>query len=803
MPDSAEKERAAEGGESLEARLSELVAAILRISEDLDVDMVLQEVVDGARSLTGARYGAITTLDDDGDFQSLLVSGLTADEQTELLSFPRGRELFAYLTGLEQPLRTPDLVEHLASVGFDGFGPRIGAFIGAQIRVADRHVGTIYIGDRERGEGFTQRDEQILELFAKQATMAITNARRYDAEQRAKADLEALVDTSPVGVLVFDERTRHPATANREARRIFGIPHGQDPEPTLEQLTFRRMDGTVVPGKDLSVVRSARAGETMRAEELVVDRPDGESVCTLVNATPIRSDDGEVVSIVATVQDITPLEELERLRAEFLGMVSHELRAPLASIKGAAATARGGSVAHDPAETQQFFRIIEEQADHMRDLINNLLDLTRIEAGTLSVTPGATDVAALIDQAKNAFAGSGHRTGVSVEIVGDLPRVWADRQRLAQVLYNLLANAARHSRSWSTITVAAAQQDQHVAVSVTDEGVGIAAERLPRLFTKFSRADTGADTRADTRADTDDHRSYGLGLAICKGIVEAHGGRIWAESDGPGRGSRFTFTVPTVAEAAPSTAAVLEAAEADSSNGSGQAVEADLGAKRILAIDDDPQMLRTLRNTLLEGGYQPILADDADHAEQLIRDETPELVLLDLVLPGTDGFEIMERISNSTEAPVIFVSGRGDDQYLARAFDMGAADYIVKPFSPTELLTRIRAALRRRAQSQHAEPYRLKDLTVDYLSNEVTVADRPAKLTPTEFRLLAELCSNSGRVLTYDQLLRRVWGPDTPRDPQRLRTFVKDLRNKLGDNARSPSYIFTVSGVGYRAGPPK
>ncbi len=795
MPRPAERDHAGAGGESLEARLSELVAAILRISEDLDVDVVLQEVVDGARSLTGARFGAITTLDDDGDFQSLLVSGTTADEQAELLSYPRGRELFGYLTGLVEPLRTPDLVEHLAAAGFEGFRPLIGAFIGAQIRVSDRHVGTIYIGDRERGEGFTRRDEEMLELFAKQAAMAITNARRYDAEQRAKADLEALVDTSPVGVLVFDERTRQPVTANREARRIFGIPDGQDPDPTLAQLTFRRMDGTMLPGRDLSVVRSARAGETMRAEELVIERPDGESVSALVNATPIRSEVGEVMSIVATVQDITPLEELERLRAEFLGMVSHELRGPLASIKGAAATAGAGSVVHDPAETQQFFRMIEEQADHMRDLISNLLDLTRIEAGTLSVTAGPTDVASVIEQAKNAFVGSGHRIDVAVELAGDLPQVQADRQRLAQVLYNLLANAARHSRKWSTITVAAVQQDQHVAVSVTDEGTGIAAERLPRLFTKFSRGDTAAGPN--------DHRSYGLGLAICKGIVEAHGGRIWAASDGPGRGARFTFTVPTVEEATPSTDAVLDPAAASSRNGSGGAVEADRGAERILAIDDDPQMLRTLRNTLLEGGYQPILADDADDAERLIRDEPPALVLLDLVMHGTDGFELMEKISSTTEAPVIFVSGRGDDRYLAKAFDMGAADYIVKPFSPVELLTRIRAALRRRAQSRHAEPYRLKDLTVDYLSNEVTIAGRQTKLTPTEYRLLAELCSNSGQVLTYDQLIRRVWGPDTASDPQRLRTFVKDLRNKLGDNARSPSYIFTVSGVGYRAGPPK
>ena len=776
-------------GESLSARLSDLVAAILRINEDLDVGVVLQEVVDGARSLTGARYGAITTLDDAGDFQDLLMSGMTEEEQLRLVSYPLGIELFRYLSSLDEPLRSNHLGAHLDKVGFPGFWPHTTAFVGAQIRVWDRHVGTLYIGDKAPGRQFTQRDEEILELFANQAAIAITNARRYDQEQRAKADLEALVDTSPVGVLVFDAQTRHLVTVNREARRIFGMSPDHDPDRLLTHVTFRRMDGSVVPGEDLSVVRSARTGEAMRAEEVVIERPDGEFVSTLVNATPIRSDHGAIVSIVATVQDITPLEELEKLRAEFLGMVSHELRAPLAAIKGAAATARGASVTLDPAETQQFFRMIEEQADHMRDLISNLLDLTRIEAGTLPVTPSATEISAVIEQARNAFVSSGHRTSVEVDIIGDLPRVWADRQRLGQVLLNLLTNAARHSHSWSTISVAVSPRDTEVAVAVIDDGAGIAPDRLPRLFTKFSRSDSAAD-----HGD-----SYGLGLAICKGIVEAHGGRIWGESEGPGRGARFTFTIPTVDEAAAGRATGPDAPSEDPAR-------APHSAERILVVDDDPHMLRILRNTLLQGGYKPILTDDPYDAEQFLKDEIPQLVLLDLMLPGMDGFELMELITSSTEAPVIFVSGRSDDQYLARAFEMGAADYMVKPFSPTELLTRIGAALRR-TRSRHTEPYRLKDLTVDYLSNEVTIGGRPAKLTPTEYKLLYELCANSGRVRTYDQLLERVWGPHHPPgtagDRQRVRTFIKDLRNKLGDDAKNPNYIFTVSGVGYRAGPPR
>ena len=773
--------------EKLRARLAEVVTAILRISEDLDLDVVLQKVADSARSLTDASYVVITTMDDDGELQDLLISGMTPEEQAELSQYPLGRAVFGYLTGLEEPLRTPDFVAHMEASGFPGLRPRVGAFMGSQIRVRDRHVGTIYIGDKGAGREFTQDDEETVEMFANQAAMAITNARRYGAELRAKAELETLIDNSPVGVLVFDALTYRVTAANSEANRVLGIPPelADDPTPLLRQLVYRRMDGSVVTRDDLGVSRSARTGESVRAEERVIERPDGTSLAVLVNATPIRSEDGEVTSVVATVQDLTALEELERLRAEFLGIVSHELRAPLALIKGSAASAQGTSFALDPAEARQLFRIIEEQADHMRDLINNLLDLSRVEAGTLSVVPEPADISVVVEQAKNAFVSSGHAIGVETDFMGDLPRVLADRQRLVQVLYNLLSNASKHSRSWSTIRVSASRQDPHVAVSVTDEGIGIAPERLPRLFTKFSSAESTAD---DQQPD-----GYGLGLAICKGIVEAHGGRIWAESDGLGCGTRITFTVPVVDEAVVGAAA----------SGNGQ--PADLphplpGVERILVVDDDPQMLRYVGKTLVEGGYAPVLSGDPAEVPHLLEAEAPHLVLLDLVLPGTDGFELMMQLSGSVDVPVIFVSGRGEDRHLARAFDLGAADYIVKPFSSTELLTRIRAALRRRAQARHVEPYRLGDLTVDYIGQQVTVAGRPARLTPTEYKLLFELCANSGRTLTYDQLLQRVWGTGATGEPQRVRTFIKDLRQKLGDDVKNPRYIFTVPGIGYRAG---
>ena len=165
----------------------------------------------------------------------------------------------------------------------------------------------------------------------------------------------------------------------------------------------------------------------------------------------------------------------------------------------------------------------------------------------------------------------------------------------------------------------------------------------------------------------------------------------------------------------------------------------------------------------------------------------------------------MNRIPAVLEVPVIILSGRGQGQDIAKAFDMGVADYIVKPFSPAELLARIRAALHKRImyqQSKALEPYLRGDLTINYVERSVTMAGAPVRLTPTEYKLLYELSTNAGSVVTHDQLLARVWGQAHPADQRLLRSFVRSLRHKLGDDARRPSYIFTESGVGYRMATP-
>ena len=322
--------------------------------------------------------------------------------------------------------------------------------------------------------------------------------------------------------------------------------------------------------------------------------------------------------------------------------MSHELRVPLTSIKGSVATVLGSATDLDPAVVRQFFRIIEDQADHMHSLVADLLDVARIESGTLAVDPEPAEVAPLVDRARNGFANAGGRNHLVIEIEPDLPLVMADRRRVVQVLGNLLSNAAKHSKESTDIRVAVSREDIYVAFSVADEGRGIPTERLPHLFRKFLRIepeDQGGDT--------------GLGLAICKGIVEAHGGRIWAESEGPGLGARFNFTLPTAGEAASDVAGNLPSL---STRAPRRAVEERV---RVLAVDDDPQDLLYVRDTLLKSGYAPIVTGDPGEALRLMEEERPGLVLLDLMLPGADGIDLMKDILTLADVPVIFLSAYG------------------------------------------------------------------------------------------------------------------------------------------------
>ena len=777
--------------EALRSRLSRLSEASLRISQDLDFDAVMHEVVESARSLTDAKYGVLLTYSESGTVKDVVSSGIT-DYETKLVGTPPvGRGLLGYLNEVHEPLRISDISRHPMSVGFPKNHPPMKSFLGMRILHHGEHLGNIFLTEKSRGQEFTVEDEETLVMFASQAGQAISNARRYEEVNRAKADLETLIDISPTGVAVYDAKSGAMVSYNQEMQRIVGdltLPANQA-EPLMDVPTFRRADGRAIPLAELPVARVMLSGETVRAEEVLVDFPDGRSITTLINAAPIFAEAGDLASVVVTVQDIAPLEDLEKIRAEFLGLVSQELRKPLAAIKGSAAALEGILRSLHSSESLQLLRIIDQQADLMRSQINSLIELTQIEAGTLSISPEPLSVAHIIELSSREFQRTHAGAVVDAKIPSGLPPVMADRERLSQVLHNLYAQVARISPMSSSVLVSASLLDFYVSISVSfDRDAAPGAAFVGRLIYPLE---------SGTANSNPDYGDHDLAFAYCRGIVEAHGGRIRAERGDRGYGMVYTFTLPSADEAtSPASEPRLS-------------VPAPVGlpeqthrheAKILLAVPDTRTMA-TVRKTLSNSNYPTISTYDLGDIERLMACEEPDLIVLDLNSPEVEGLRLTQRLTTEYNIPVIVLSGKGGVESVVSAFEVGADDYVVKPFSPTELVARIKSSLRKRAtlrQRQRRSGYTLGSMVIDYDARTLTMSGIAVQLTATEYKLLNELSKNAGRILTQDELLHRVWGPEYSGEPQLLRSYVKSLRQKLGDDARNPTYIFTEHGIGYR-----
>ena len=645
----------------------------------------LRQVV--ALNLACRQPGEITVSwdapDDSGQPHDLFSAGLNAAEHRLLVDSPAGTQFFTHLNRLSEPLRIPDFTSRAGAKGFPDSCPLpAGSLLAAPIRHQGAGFGSICLARAKGEQEFNREDEEIFTLFSSLAAIVIDSTRRFRQARQAAFNLKTVIETTPVGVAAFVPRSGGPMSLNEAAIRIF---KGLDPanrhlKHIVDSSIVRWTDGQEMSLAEFVFALLQPGKGTLRAEELVLSVPGRRSLAVLANASLLKAQDNEVKSVVVTLQDLSWMEELEKLRAEFLGMVSHELRSPLTSIQGSASNLRESLNTFSPDEMIQFIRIIEMQAARMRDLIRELLDVARIETGSLSVTPEPYDAARLVDEARNTFLVGGGRDNLSIDLETDLPWVMADKWRTVQVLENLLSNAAKYSPEPSVIRVSAARDDGRVAFSVADDGRGISADRIPYLFRKFARIHGEEGERQIS--------GTGLGLAICKGIVEAHGGRIWAESAGPGLGTRFTFTLP-VADREFENAAGTSSLHANVS-GSSKTEPA-----RILAVDDDPQTLSYVRRVLSKAGYAPIVTGKPDEVHHIVRSNPPRLILMDLMLPGNDGIELMKRILATAKVRVIFLSAYGSDEIITTALDSGAVDYIVKPFSPTELVARVSAALRR------------------------------------------------------------------------------------------------------------
>src|ERR687891_1910329 len=375
------------------------------------------------------------------------------------------------------------------------------------------------------------------------------------------------------------------------------------------------------------------------------------------------------------------LRRLDQLKSEFLAMVSHELRTPLTAIIGYSRLLT--RQVHGPLSARQLEHqeAIFRSAQRLSDLINDLLDVSRLEAGRIELNPRPTRVRQIVDQvaAVVAVAAQAKQLRIDNAVPADLPLVNADPSRLQQILVNLVGNGVKFSSSGGLVRVSAGRQRDQVWIGVEDRGVGIPKDELMRIWDPFYQVEAPMQRR---------HGGSGLGLAIVRRLVELHGGVARAESEGENRGSRFTFTLPVAAEAA-----ALEPAGSPEP----AAVEPFLDEREVLIVEDEAQT-RDLMRVVVEdvlGGVGRI-CDDGEQAIREAAERPPALILLDLMLPRVSGWEVARRLRQSprtSSVPIIAVSALSRSQEREAAAHAGCDAYVTKPFTPDDLARLITATL--------------------------------------------------------------------------------------------------------------
>lgn len=220
---------------------------------------------------------------------------------------------------------------------------------------------------------------------------------------------------------------------------------------------------------------------------------------------------------------------------------------------------------------------------------------------------------------------------------------------------------------------------------------------------------------------------------------------------------------------------------------------------RVLVVDDEPETVKYVSANLRARGYEVLTAEDGRTALKVFEESVLDLVILDIMMPGPDGFEVCRAIRRRSDVPIIMLSARGQERDIVRALDLGADDYLTKPFGVAEMLARVRAVLRRTSQTavMPRPPLSVGDLEIDFAKREVTVGGYEVRLTPTEYDLLVHLAINAGRVLTHRALLQAVWGPEYGDESEYLWAYIRRLRRKIEPDPSNPRYIQTQPGVGY------
>ncbi len=396
-------------------------------------------------------------------------------------------------------------------------------------------VGGIFLF-RSGSVAFTAGDRALLRDFADQAAIAVRNARQVEKLRVEKARVETIIENSPNGVLILDPDLR-VLVINRALSQLVGLAPTEARGKTCAEVL--RLQNTIGDHLCLSD-RPLPAPTSVWYGEGDIVRSGRKRITVGVAYSPLFDRNGNLVNVIVTLTDITRFREAEELKSTFISVISHELKTPVSLIKGYASTLAREDAPLDAAIVRESGRIIEEETDRLNELINNLLDASRIQAGALKLEMGDVNLIRVAHTSIDRFRTQTEQHEFVLDFPPNLPLVRAEERRLRQVYDNLIDNAIKYSPHGGVIRVGAwrehdAQGNGRVVSYVADQGVGIPPEEQPNVFERFYRVDSSL--RRSTQG-------VGLGLFLVKAIVEAHGGEVWLDSK-PEEGTTFFFALPT------------------------------------------------------------------------------------------------------------------------------------------------------------------------------------------------------------------------------------------------------------------
>ncbi len=645
-------------------RLEALHAITTELSSTLDLDEILLKTIDLASMATGRSFGMVLLRDlPSGDLvcRAMLDVGNILRPGRQVIPLDQAEALRRIMEERE-PLRIDDIS---ADPGLQKRLPELPAGARSVAAVplvsAEEVVGIILLTHAQAGF-FDEEQVRLLTTLGGEVAAAIHNAELYTYineqalrlaemvtyQQEEASKVRAILQSVADGVIVVDRASRI-LLCNPAAAQILSMERVE-----LEGHSTLELPGLFQPGGVLA--------QGSRRVELP-DRFISSHVA------PVVTDAGEELGSVYVIRDITREVEADRAKSEFISTVSHELRTPLTSIKGYVDLILLGSVGDVSPMQRSFLDVVRANSNRLVELINDLLDLSRLDTGRIVLNREPIVLSDLLEEVVESARAEIERKQLSLEMAvsPELPTVYVDRKRIVQVLTNMVSNAYKYTPEGGRVEISAHSTDGYVQISVSDTGVGIAKEDMKKLFTRFFRADNPM---------RDEVGGTGLGLAISKSFVELHGGEMWVESQ-VGQGSTFTFTLPLG----------NAGAEEEDAYDNEVHLKGSLGQRfRILVVDDEPHIGELLRYQLERAGYEVLVARRGEEALVIARREHPDLITLDILLAGMDGFEVLEQLKSderTADIPVVIISIVAEKENLMA---MGAVGFLPKPLGEEELL---------------------------------------------------------------------------------------------------------------------